>query len=943
VNQHYWRNSIKTSKLYKCRNEVICIGNSPQHGIKKERKLGQIEEEDDAFDGSITKTGIYCKVNHTGPLCEVCVQSDHYFNDGDGECRECPSLSLITIKVIGITLGVAVALSLVTFIIVRRFSTVLLGTLSSLSLQAKVKILVSFYQIISSLEDVYGVKLDSRLINWIKVFQNILSLDFLNFFDVPTSCFGSTQIRIILGAIWPYIIIAIVAIGMMAYASYLITRERQQNHIIEGGQNECIASDCSDTIIMRSMKKRMIEFSIIILYFALPTVSQSIFNARKCRAFQDDDNSPPNSMSYLLLDMKIKCNISSDAKYQSIYTIFWVLALIWTGLTPLGFLIVLGRIRHSIQTKSITFLANACRFLWQDYDPSMFFWDIFDTMRKIILIGFITLIDLQYGYNKLLRLVMANIISVFYTCILLVYRPYKRNDDYNLAFLSNFLLICCFALGIVLKLCNDDEEDYDNDSTEVCQRFIGLYFNSYKASLFVVILSLGMLLFTICFIVILAINKMKSSKVRMSSSGYVPNLELPKHCSFHVFMSHVWGTGQARTHAITRKMQLFFPGLKVWLDVDELQDISKLEDSVAESAVFVLFYSKHYFQSKNCRREIYAAIKLDKPIILLYKGDESVLEEMQEECTNNCLGVEDGTDSPPAALILQTLLGIGNDVQQNNVSIDSSSIIMDNGPIEWLNEGSFSAASLNRIYTRVLYNLPYYKRYPNELLDQGITVPGELGPVHLHSPINILVHASNEGCSDMVAELKAMMLLPNEVDSDLMNILNATSYLQARDTKNNHDVNSNDNMVNDRHTSEDREEVHYNLPSSENVSARPTFFLLYLNRYTFEQGDNDQDQNELTSIIQSCIDDPNITIVLIHEKDLSRGGCEFADFFVKAPEELMKPPNCLFRNIAIPLYALREYRTVSLRQILCKMGAIPVATSTVEWLKTSFKNSFKQS
>jgi hypothetical protein len=48
-------------------------------------------------------------------------------------------------------------------------------------------------------------------------------------------------------------------------------------------------------------------------------------------------------------------------------------------------------------------------------------------------------------------------------------------------------------------------------------------------------------------------------------------------------------------HAITRKLQLFFPGLKVWLDVDELQDISELEESVAKIAVFVLYYSKHYF------------------------------------------------------------------------------------------------------------------------------------------------------------------------------------------------------------------------------------------------------------------------------------------------------------------------------------------------------------
>jgi hypothetical protein len=126
------------------------------------------------------------------------------------------------------------------------------------------------------------------------------------------------------------------------------------------------------------------------------------------------------------------------------------------------------------------------------------------------------------------------------------------------------------------------------------------------------------------------------------------------------------------------------------------------------------------------------------------------------------------------------------------------------GSIKWLNEGSFSAAVLNRIYTRVLYNLPYSKRYPNQLLDQGITVPGELGPVHLHLPINILVHASNEGCSDVVAELKAMLLLPNQTDSEgLIDKLNVTSYLKDMDSQNNHVVDSNDDAINDSILSSD--------------------------------------------------------------------------------------------------------------------------------------------
>jgi hypothetical protein len=82
--------------------------------------------------------------------------------------------------------------------------------------------------------------------------------------------------------------------------------------------------------------------------------------------------------------------------------------------------------------------------------------------------------------------------------------------------------------------------------------------------------------------------------------------------------------------------------------------------------------------------------------------------------------------------------------------------------------------------------------------------------------------------------------------------------------------------------------------------------------------------------------------VLVHEKDTAKGGCDFGDFFVKAPEELIKPPINLFRYIAIPLYSTEEYHTISLRQILCNMGATDVMKNRSRKISImrSIKNSF---
>jgi hypothetical protein len=51
--------------------------------------------------------------------------------------------------------------------------------------------------------------------------------------------------------------------------------------------------------------------------------------------------------------------------------------------------------------------------------------------------------------------------------------------------------------------------------------------------------------------------------------------------------------------------------LKVWLDVDELDDLAKLEEYVHGSVLMLAFMSKGYFLSANCQRELKAAIDAD--------------------------------------------------------------------------------------------------------------------------------------------------------------------------------------------------------------------------------------------------------------------------------------------------------------------------------------------
>ena len=310
-------------------------------------------------------------------------------------------------------------------------------------------------------------------------------------------------------------------------------------------------------------------------------------------------------------------------------------------------------------------------------------------------------------------------------------------------------LLCCFALGVIVKHCDDE--------VETCQRFIGMDFNSYRASITVIFFTAGMLVITGLLMAFLFYNAITQPKILLNETKSVPNLEIAESCNYHAFISHVWSTGQAKTHAIVRKMQLLVPGMVLFLDVDKLDNIDHLEQYICESAVFILYYSEGYFRSENCRRELFAAFESKKPAFVIYEGSIETIEKMKDECKSNC--------------------------QQTPFFPSSSEIIpflLDNGaPIRWHDAAVFSASSLKMIMHRLLSNLPYYIKDPR-LLDKGLTVPEEILYVRVQHSVQVVVCEHNDGAREVVK--KAIDLLPDCAKS-LISIQDANEFFSRMNLK----------------------------------------------------------------------------------------------------------------------------------------------------------------
>ena len=86
---------------------------------------------------------------------------------------------------------------------------------------------------------------------------------------------------------------------------------------------------------------------------------------------------------------------------------------------------------------------------------------------------------------------------------------------------------------------------------------------------------------------------------RLLTTGNRPELALAKGHKWHLFLSHIWGTGQDQCATIKRQLTLIMPDVSIFLDVDDLKSIDALEEYVDATAIIMIFVSKGYFMSKN--------------------------------------------------------------------------------------------------------------------------------------------------------------------------------------------------------------------------------------------------------------------------------------------------------------------------------------------------------
>jgi len=263
VRPNFWRNTLTTSRLYECYigpfGSSTCRGSQANDGAAG----GQRRSESIARDSDR-----YCAEGHRGPLCAICLDSRQYFDERSAHCQEC--LELSTAGLIGV---IIFSLLVLFFLVALCFAGESLGRAARRihafarknSLQAKIKILLSFFQVFNVLRNVYGVRFHRDFSSWL-AFLSIVNADPQELV-IPGACGGSMQARLALSAFWPFFVAVVASLAILTY-SLLANRGKE------------LASISFSEIVFKT-----VYVSVFIAYLVLPSVSRSIFAALQCESF----------------------------------------------------------------------------------------------------------------------------------------------------------------------------------------------------------------------------------------------------------------------------------------------------------------------------------------------------------------------------------------------------------------------------------------------------------------------------------------------------------------------------------------------------------------------------------------------------------------------------------------------------------------------------------
>ena len=321
-----------------------------------------------------------------GPYCRICNVTDgsRYYDAGASECLPCDDSDIATPLAI-LAVGIAIVLLLLVWCgWSKPYDRVPLGLRirwrktahDSLSaMRAPLKQMLAFYQaqvplragepgtlfttlaprctqIATRVPTVFRVAMPASVAALLDTFDGLnLNIDAVG---LPLRCLqlGSFFDRLLFVMLSPYVI-ALLIVAWCTTAEALAANRTSTR--LKGG-------------LIRSL-----PYLLGLSFLAFPMVSSLAFQAFSCESFKDGTR-------FLRADYSLNCDTD---EYDAVMNLARAAIVLYPLAIPLVCLVLLLSTRKAILAEQPTPLSGALAFLHQDYEPSMFWWEIVEIAKKV--------------------------------------------------------------------------------------------------------------------------------------------------------------------------------------------------------------------------------------------------------------------------------------------------------------------------------------------------------------------------------------------------------------------------------------------------------------------------------------------------------------------------------------------------------------------------------
>ena len=354
-----------------------------------------------------------CQPGLTGVFCQKCVQINAndavFYSKATAEkvaeclpCGEFVKVNTTLFILIGIAAGVVGTALLLQWVCRRKLTAQqraqLLASWVRLKPLNKLKILISFYMIATKVDNVYEVEFPSSLKRMLNVIAIGVSLN-LDGLGSTLECVG---FKSYLSQLLAFTIMPACA-ALLIFTLALIWA--------------CCRMKRAPNRLPQSVLELATPWILWLLFLVYPPVATMAFEAWPCYRFE--------RASFLKADVDVQCD---TAEHDNIQAVAWsAIALYPFGLLALNGAL-LFRARDAICHRKPTTFSSAIAFLYREYEPHLFWWELVEMVRRLVLVGLMVLMQ-----GTMLQLVVGTTLALIFLVLQVQAQPYASMEDDLLA------------------------------------------------------------------------------------------------------------------------------------------------------------------------------------------------------------------------------------------------------------------------------------------------------------------------------------------------------------------------------------------------------------------------------------------------------------------------------------------------------------------------------